>query len=437
MKELKELTYEKNIAIRKKIVECIKKEGDSALHSITLRSIFHGVRGLPLLYSPTSIVHSDRGVHYRGKSLAELLDLLPKFRDSTIPSSEALLWFLLSGEIPSNEQMEDLRSHLLIRTYIPHHIFSAIDNLPKKSDPVSRFCVALLCWTTSSSFLEKYDLGVPKEEYWEHSYDDALTLIAGLNQITAYIYTRYCKQSDSITPNYKLDWAGNLSYMMGIENPLLMDFIRLFIFTHADHGPANASAHACHLVGSTLANAFYTCVASMVALAGPLHGHANEETFKWLQRLQAQAEDEGKEPTLDYIRSYVQNELDSGKKIPGYGHAALRVEDPRFTLINNFVKQQNFESEYLELANNVYKVTPELLKKKGRVANPNPNIDAITGAALYSAGVTEFDFYTVLFGTGRILGLMAQHIIDRILQIPIERPSALDLEKFIAETESL
>ncbi|XP_060083959.1 citrate synthase, mitochondrial-like [Ylistrum balloti] len=346
-----------------------------------------------------------------------------------MPSTEALFWFLLCGEIPSQSQMEDFRAHLLTRTYIPHHIFTAIDNLPKKSDPVSRFCVALLCWTTTSTFMEKYDAGIPKEQYWEYSYADALTLIAGLNQITSYIYTRYCKHSDTIAPDYTLDWAGNLSRMMGFKDAKAMDFIRLFIFTHADHGPANASAHTCHLVGSTLVNAFYTCVASMVALAGPLHGHANEETFKWLLRLQAKAREEKKELNHDFISDYIENELQQGRKIPGYGHAALRVEDPRYTLVKNFIHDNNIVSEYVHVADMVYDVAPGILSNVRKISNPNPNIDAITGAALYSLGITEFDFYTVLFGTGRIIGLMAQHIIDRILQIPIERPKAFDLEK--------
>ncbi len=437
MKELKTLTYEKNIVLRKKIVDIIKQKGKLSTGTITPHDVYYGMRGLPLLYTPTSIVFADKGVYYRGKPLAEVVELLPTFQDSAVPSTESLLWFLLTGECPTEKQAEDLRLHLLMRTHIPHHIFSVIDNLPKKSSAMTRFCVALLCWTTTSTFMEKYDMGIPKETYWDYSYSDAMTLIAGLNQIASYIYTRYCKEVDSISPNYYLDWAGNLANMMGISNPSMQDFIRLFIFTHADHGPANASAHTCHLVGSTLVNAFYTCVASMVALAGPLHGHANEETFKWIQTLKKNAETSGKTLDAQFVQQYIQDYVDQGKKIPGYGHAALRVEDPRFTLIQNFLQNNTIHSEYLDIVQMIYSVAPDVLKKKGKINNPNPNIDAITGAALYATGIKEFDFYTVLFGTGRIVGLMSQHIIDRILEIPIERPSAFNLDKFIAETESL
>ena len=437
MKELKTLTYEKNIILRKRIVEIIKQKGKVATGTITPYDVYYGMRGLPLLYTPTSIVFADKGVYYRGKSLMEVMNILPNFQDSTAPSTESLLWFLLTGECPTKQQAEELRLHLLVRTHIPHHIFSVIDNLPQKSSPMTRFCVALLCWTTTSTFMEKYDMGIPKETYWDYSYSDAMTLIAGLNQISSYIYTRYCKKVDSIAPDYYLDWAGNLANMMGIQSKSMQDFIRLFIFTHADHGPANASAHTCHLVGSTLVNAFYTCVASMVALAGPLHGHANEETFKWIQNLKQNADAAGKEINTEFVRQYIQEYVNQGKKIPGYGHAALRIEDPRFTVIKKFIQNNTITSEYLDIVQMIYSVAPDILKQKSKINNPNPNIDAITGSSLYAIGITEFDFYTVLFGTGRIVGLMTQHIIDRILEIPIERPSAFNLDQFIVKTEAL
>lgn len=448
MTELKALTYEKNIAIRKKILALTKKQEEKTLHDLSLRTVFYGLRGLPLLYSPTSLVKPEKGVFYQGVFILDLIKQLPCFGDSQIPSAEALFWFLLSGDIPTKEQVEGLRLELLQQSSLPSSVYTAIDSLPENSNPMTRLCTALLSLSSTSIFVKKYDEGLDRNAYWEHCYDDALSLIAKLNSIVAYIYKNYCVSGGSagaggagssggtqgaIDPS--LDWTGNLSQLMGIEDSLSVDLIRLFIFTHADHGPSNASAHTCHLVGSTLSNAFYTSVASMTALAGPLHGHANEDTFKWLLRLLAKTEKAG-DSSDAFVSECIQGELDSGQRIPGYGHAALRVEDPRFTLIRNFLVQNKLESKYISLANAVYRIAPDLLKKQGKISSPHPNIDAITGTSLYSLGIKEFDFYTVLFGASRIFGVMAQHIIDRVLQIPIERPAAFNLDNFIRGLET-
>jgi citrate synthase len=70
-------------------------------------------------------------------------------------------------------------------------------------------------------------------------------------------------------------------------------------------------------------------------------------------------------------------------------------------------------------------VVPQVLKEQGKAKNPAPNVDAISGTLQYHYGVREFEFYTVLFGIGRALGVTANYVWARALGMPLERPKSL------------
>ena len=78
----------------------------------------------------------------------------------------------------------------------------------------------------------------------------------------------------------------------------------------------------------------------------------------------------------------------------------------------------------IDIVHMIYDVVPPILKSTGKIKNPWPNVDAHSGALLVHYGMTEYDFYTVLFGVSRALGVLAQLVWDRALGLPIERPSS-------------
>jgi citrate synthase len=117
--------------------------------------------------------------------------------------------------------------------------------------------------------------------------------------------------------------------------------------------------------------------------------------------------------------------LNSGKVIPGYGHGVLRVIDPRFVTQMEFARNRFPDDDLLRLADMVLDVVPAVLKEQGKAKNPMPNVDAISGTLQHYYGVREFDFYTVLFGVGRALGVTANYVWARGLGQPIERPKSV------------
>jgi len=166
----------------------------------------------------------------------------------------------------------------------------------------------------------------------------------------------------------------------------------------------------------------------MNGLAGPLHGMANQEVMSWLETLIKEIGTD--RPTKEQIKEYAINTLKNGRVIPGYGHAVLRKTDPRFTEQLDFANKYIPNAPLIELIRNIYEVVPDVLLATGKVKNPWPNVDAISGSLLSSYGITEYPIYTVLFGVSRALGVLSSLIWDRIYGSPLERPSSHTLEWF-------
>jgi len=296
--------------------------------------------------------------------------------------------------------------------------------MPKETHPMTLFSQAVLALQNNSVFAKKYHEGMKKDVYWEPALEDGLELTAKLPVIAAFIYRyKYFGQTKKPKYNPKWDYGTNFSKMMGVADKKgYAELARLYFILHSDHESGNVSAHTMHLVGSALSDPYYSFSAALCGLAGPLHGLANQECLSWLIDVKNQF---GGVPTRDQLYKFAWDTLNSGKVIPGYGHAVLRVPDPRYMAQMEFAKKRFPEDELLRLADLVFDVVPQVLKEQGKAKNPAPNVDAISGTLQYYYGVREFDFYTVLFGVGRALGVTANYVWARALGWPIERPKSV------------
>jgi citrate synthase len=178
-------------------------------------------------------------------------------------------------------------------------------------------------------------------------------------------------------------------------------------------------------VASALSDAYYSLSAGMNGLAGPLHGLANEEVLRWIQKFMAGLG--GKEPTEEVIRAALLETLKTGV-IPGYGHAVLRKTDPRYMAQRDFCLKNMPDYPLFKVVSQIFNVAPKVLMEQGKAKNPWPNVDAQSGVIQWYYGVTEYSFYTVLFGIGRAIGTLANITWDRALGYAIERPKSLSTE---------
>ena len=103
----------------------------------------------------------------------------------------------------------------LIREYV----FNVLKALPKDSHPMTMFSAGILAMQKESVFVEKYNEGINKTDYWEATYEDGLNLLAKLPRLASYIYRLKYKEGNIIEPDTTLDMGGNFAHMMGINKP--------------------------------------------------------------------------------------------------------------------------------------------------------------------------------------------------------------------------
>lgn len=418
----KEIADKQSAEIKKIIAE----HGDVSLGEVTVAQAYQGMRGIPGLITETSLLDANEGIRFRGYSIPELREKLPHTEAGKEPLPEGLFYLMLMGELPSQEDVDHISATWARRSHVPNHVFDVIESLPVSTHPMTQFSIAVLALQTESKFAKAYNEGMSKKEYWAYTFEDTMTLIARLPRVAAYIYRRKYKNGEHIQPDGMLDWGANFAHMLGYSEHGFVELMRLYLTIHADHEGGNVSAHATHLVGSALSDPYLSFAAGMTGLAGPLHGLANQEVIRWIEELQENLGTQ--EPSKEQIADYIKKTLSEGKVVPGYGHAVLRKTDPRFTAQMEFAKVHCPENPTVKTVWNVYEVAPAILESTGKIKNPWPNVDAHSGALLKHYGMIEEDFYTVLFGVSRALGVLASLCWDRALGFAIERPKSMTTE---------
>lgn len=426
MNNLKDKLYQKIQEHRPRTENLLKEHGDAIIDQVSVSQVIGGMRGIKSLITDISYLDPLEGIRYRGYTLPEVLEKLPKPENADMPYVEGLYYLLLTGEIPTKEEVESLVVDFKNRRVVPRYVWDVIDAFPSNSHPMAILSAAVMSLERESHFSSNYKNGMSKMDYWSSTYEDATNLLAKMPLIGAYIYNKlYHPENGHRFPDPSLDLGGNFAYMMGKDKPY-DDVSRMYFIIHADHESGNVSAHTGHLVASSLSDIYYATSAMINGLAGPLHGLANQEVLRWLQGLREQMN--GVIPSEEDLKSYVWDTLNSGQVIPGYGHAVLRKTDPRYTVQREFCLKNMPDDELFKYVDALYKVVPDILRKQGKAKNPWPNVDAQSGVVQWHYGVTQYDFYTVLFAIGRSFGVLSNIIWDRALGYSLERPKSITTE---------
>ena len=392
----------------------LSDSGSSVISEVTLKQAYGGMRGVKGLVCETSSVSADTGLIIRGKPLLDIIEILP----------EEVLYLLLTGDLPDNAALKELQFNLQEHAVVPDYIWTIFKSMPKDSHPMAMFNTAILAMEKESVFRSYYDQGINKDDFWKPTLEDGIRLIAKLPALGAGVYRIRFEKGELIGPDQSLDWGANYAHMLGLDNSdnNLKKLMRLYLMLHCDHEGGNASAFTSLTIGSTLSDLYYAVSGGLNALAGPLHGLANQECLKFVLEIR---DEFGGAPSKKEIEELCWSRLKSGRVIPGYGHAVLRCPDPRFTAFINFGKEHIKNDDVFSIVENLFEVVPKVLQKHGKAKNPWPNVDAASGALLYHYGLTEFSYYTVLFSISRAMGIISQIVINRALGIPIMRPKSV------------
>jgi citrate synthase len=417
MSALREKLAAKIPAMRQRAKDIVSNHGEKVISEVTVAQAFGGMRGVKCMVCDTSVVDAQQGLIIRGIPIGDLAARLP----------EEIFFLLCTGDLPDDAELKSLQAELRDRRAVPDYVWNVLRALPLDTHPMQMFEAAILILERESVFHKRYTEGMTKQEHWEPALEDALSLIAKLPALAAAVYRIRFEKGDLIEPDPSLDWGASFAQMLGVPDPTgkFAELMRLYMTLHSDHEGGNVSANTCHVVGSSLADPYYAVSAGLGGLAGPLHGLANQECLRFVNGVKDRF---GDVPTEQQMTDYVWEVLKSGRVIPGYGHAVLRVTDPRFAAFHAFGERVLKDDPLFRIVDMGFRLIPDILKQHGKAKSPYPNVDAVTGSLVHHFGITESNYYTVLFGVSRSLGMLSQLILNRALGTAITRPKSVSMD---------
>ncbi len=415
-------------AQREEVRSLIREHGEFKISDVTVAQAYGGMRGVKSMVTETSTLDPNEGIRFRGYNIPEIKQKLPRGPGGRQPLPEGLFYLLLTGEIPSKADVAEITSIWRGNEELPEHLTHVLDALPPDTHPMTQFSIGIMAMQRDSIFAKRHHEGMQKHEYWEATFDDTMVLLGRLPHVASYIYRRVYHGGQQIEPaEPHVDWAANLGHMLlGEDSVTFQSLMRLYLTILSDHEGGNVSAHATHLVGSALSDPYLCLAAGINGLAGPLHGLASQEVMRWILNMKEKLG--GGVPTHEQLEQFIWDTLKSGQVIPGYGHGVLRATDPRYMAQRDFAETHLPHDDNFKIVSMLYETVPGILMEHGKAKNPSPNVDAHTGCLFVHFGLVEYDFYTVLFGISRAMGVMASLIWDRALGLPLERPKSVSTE---------
>lgn len=420
-------TLQSVIPEKRELLKQVKAHADKKIGDITVGQVIGGMRTMKSMVWEGSVLDANEGIRFHGRTIADCQQELPKGTSGTEMLPESMFWLLLTGQVPSTNQVRAFSRELAEKSDLPAHVVKILKGMDKNVHPMTQLAIAVAALNTESQFATKYAEGLNKAEYWEPTFDDSVNLLAKLPRVAAAIFD---KAALDIEIDKDQDWAYNFAHLLGKpgkENEGFQDLLRLYLALHGDHEGGNVSAHATHLVGSALSDPYLSYSAGLLGLAGPLHGLAAQEVLRWILKMQSQI---GENFSDKDVSDYLWSTLKSGQVVPGYGHGVLRKPDPRFKALIDFgdARPDIANNPVYRLVKKNSEIAPGVLTEHGKTKNPHPNVDSASGVLFHHYGFRDPLYYTVTFGVSRGLGPLAQLIWDRALGMPIERPKSINLE---------
>lgn len=375
------------------------------LFEITKDNLETGMRGYPVGYCTTSTVDPVKGLFYAGHPVSEISDWQP----------EQVIYLLYYGKEGSDKEIKKFSEELKKRSSCSPDLIKAIRQLPRQGHPMKLFCASILL----------AGLFEGKNDYRE----DCLNLIAKIPEIAATVINHHGGWGESKS-DQNLGYMENFSHMLKVpgKNKIhLNDIFKLFNILHYDHGGGNLSAFVGKAVASGLEDMYGSIAGAMTALAGPRHGRANQDCLNFVKGL---IEEIGENPTPKEVEEAIRTKLNHHELIFGFGHAVLRVEDPRATLFYQIAEKQFPNNPLVKMALLLRREGTKILQENSKISDPYPNVDAISGILLSAAGFPYPDYFTILFGMARVVGISRQIVYERLEAregkgTPIVRPKYL------------
>ena len=359
------------------------------LFEIKEENLETGMRGYPVGYCTTSNVDPVNGLFY---SEIPLVDCVKK-------EPEEVIYLLYYGRQGSAEEVKEFSKALQKRAKLSGQVIDQIKLLPKNGHSMKLFCASLLI----QGMFQKTN------DYKE----DCLDIIAKAPELVATIINYHAGWGDTPTSKPELGYMENFTAMLNIPNKNtkeLTEVFKLFNILHYDHGGGNLSTFVGKAVASSLEDMYGSMAAAMAALAGPRHGKANQDCLSFVKEI---LKETGENATGTQIEELIRTRLANDQLVFGFGHAVLRVIDPRAVIFYDIANKKFANHPLVKIASLLKSQGTKVLSENPKISNPYPNVDAISGVVLTASGFPYPEYFTILFGLSRIVGIAIQIVYER------------------------
>ncbi|OHD72368.1 MAG: hypothetical protein A2W19_13550 [Spirochaetes bacterium RBG_16_49_21] len=357
-----------------------------------------GLEGVVAASSDICNIDGNAGkLYYRGYSIEDLA------RHS---SFEEVTFLLLNEHLPTKTELEDFQGKMRKSRALNPEIREMIRNFPAEGKPMELLQAVI-------SYLSGY-----VEHKIQHSaFCDCRITLHQVVQLASVVatYQRLKEGKEYVEPDPTLSHGGNFLYMMRGKKPedyedRIMDVCLLL---HAEHG-FNASTFTARVVASTVSTCYSSISAAIGALSGPLHGGANEEVLKMLDKI----------GSVKKVDGWFAKAIENKQKIMGYGHRVYKTKDPRAVIIEGFLKELSEKKNDFRDYDILKKLEAKALEVLSTKDNPvYPNVDFFSGSVFKLLGIPPY-LFTPIFAIGRVPGWLA-HILEQRKDNRLYRPKSL------------
>ncbi|WP_254568338.1 citrate synthase [Oscillatoria sp. HE19RPO] len=355
-----------------------------------------GLEGVPVTLSSISFVDGKKGIlEYRNIPIEELA-----LKSTFLETSYLLIW----GELPTQTELDAFEKEIRYHRRIKYRIRDMMKCFPESGHPMDAL-------QASAAALGLF--------YSRRALDDPAYIRAAAVRLLAKIPTMVAafqmmrKGNDPIQPRDDLDYSANFLHMLTEQepDPLEARVFDICLTLHAEH-TINASTFSARVTASTLTDPYAVVASAVGTLAGPLHGGANEEVIEMLEKI----------GSVENVRPYIENCINTKSKIMGFGHRVYKVKDPRAIILQNLAEQlfEKFgRDNYYDIAVELERVVEEKLAHKGIYAN----VDFYSGLVYRKLGIPT-DLFTPIFAISRVAGWLA-HWKEQLGENRIYRPTQI------------
>lgn len=352
-----------------------------------------GLEGVVAVESALSDIDGEKGkLIYRGYDIHDLADGA---------LFEEVVYLLANGTLPSRSELNGLQQELRDERALPDPVLDLLRSTPDDAHPMAALRTAVSALGLHDAEADDMDEAANRRK--------AVRILAQIPTIIA-AFDRLRKGKNPVSPLEEGSMARNFLYMLNGEEPgeAAEQIFNVCLVLHADHG-LNASTFTSRVIGSTLSDMYSAVSGAIGALKGALHGGANREVMRMLLNI----DDAGADPV-----EYVQQRLEEGERIMGFGHRVYRTMDPRAAILRDMVKTLSEE----EGDRKWYEYSVAIMETMKEETGIDPNVDFFSASTYYQLGLDP-DLFTPIFALSRTAGWTA-HLLEQWADNRLIRPRA-------------